>query len=350
MEVFIPHLKDRNIYLDEIIYYSECNFIYGDFNAYKDTYEIVNIHFPEAIFGWTVPTYEQLRDLEEQIIMWKKESKIVYTLNDSESHYNEKNNFNDLFKLIHKYADGVIHLGNYSLKTYKNLFSENCKHTIIYHPLYERLLNDFKAESFEEKFKLDLSDKYVVSVIGEIRSVEEVKFIFKVFKSIAVKNKFLIVPNMFPFLRLPAYLPYRFRKIYRKIKEFLFCYPLISKQYFFNFKFIEYSNMIDLVKRTDLMIIPRIKSLNSGNIYLGISFDKPMIIPKGGNQTEIAAFLNFPLLDLKNNNFKEIINSLFRLYDNGFFKNEDYLQNKEKFRPFVIASQYDDFFNNMSNN
>lgn len=349
MEVFIPHLKDRNIYLDEIINYSDCNFIFGDFNAYKSTYEIVNIHFPEAIFDWKIPTNEQLRDLKENMMMWKKKSKIIYTLNDVVSHYNGKNKFRDLFKLIHNYADGVIHLGNYSLKSYKHLFSENCKHTVIYHPLYESLLNDFKSSSFEEKFKLDLSNKYVVSVIGEIRSMEEIQFIFEAFKNIPVKNKFLIVPNMLPFLKLPTYFPYRLRKMYRKIKEFFFCYPLRRNQYFFNFKFIEYNYMVDLVKQSDIMIIPRIKSLNSGNLYLGISFDKPMLIPDVGNQTEIADFFNFPLLNLKNNNFKEIINSLFRLYDNGFFKNKDYLQKKENFRPFVIAAKYDDFFNNMVN-
>lgn len=349
MEVFIPHLKDRNIYLDEIINYSDCDFIFGDFNAYKKEYKIVNIHFPEAIFDWKVPTHEQLNDLEEKIIMWKTTSKIVYTLNDSESHYSEKNKFSDLFKLIHKYADGVIHLGNYSLKTYKNLFSENCKHTVIYHPLYESLLNDFKSSSFEEKFKLDLSNKYVVSVIGEIRSMEEIQFIFKAFKNIPVTNKFLIVPNMLHFTKLPVFFPYRLRKLYRKWKEFFFCYPLRRNQYFFNFKFIEYNYMVDLVKQSDIMIIPRIKSLNSGNIYLGISFDKLMLIPKVGNQTEIADFFNFPLLDLKNNNFKEIINSLLQLNDNRFFKNKDYLQKKENFRPFVIAAKYDDFFNNMIN-
>jgi len=350
MEIFIPHLKDRNIYMDEIISFSDCNYTFGDFKEYKSSYAIVNIQFPEAIFNWNVPTAEQLKDLEKEIIMWKKYSKLVYTLNDIESHYNVENKFNDLFKLIHKYADGVIHLGNYSYTNYKNLFTANCKHTVIYHPLYESLTKDFKTASFEHKFQLDFKDKYVVSVIGEVRSLEEIKLIFKIFKNIPIKDKFLVVPNMLTFTNLPPFFPYRFRNIYRRVKEFVFCYPLKRSQYFFGYKFLEYDYMVDLVKNSSLMIIPRIKNLNSGNLYLGISFDKPMIIPKGGNQTEIAELFNFPVLDLEKNNFKEVINSLLLLSNSAFFTSKEYLEMKEQFKASTIALQYDTFFNNLINN
>lgn len=344
MEVFVPHLKDRNIYLDEIIYFSDCNFIFSDFSNYKNTYEIVNIHFPEAIFNWIVPTNEQLNDLEQKILEWKKYSKIVYTLNDIKSHYDNQDKFADLFRLIQKYADGVIHLGNYSLEKYKDLFSVNCLHTVIHHPLYDSLIKDFPISDFQEKFQLSLKDKYVVSVIGDIRSMEEVKLIFKVFNKIPNKNKFLIVPNMFLFMRLPKFFPYRFRNIYRKIEEFLFCFPLQKKQYFFNFKFIDYNYMVDLVRNSSLVIIPRLKNLNSGNLYLGLSFDKPMIIPKVGNLTETAEYFNFPLLDLQKKNYKEVIDIAMQLDKKTFFKTKEYLQKKEQFKASTIAVFYDDFF------
>lgn len=350
MEVFVPHLKDRNIYLDEIIYFSDSDFIFGDFTSYKSTYKIVNIHFPEAIFNWIIPTDEQLNDLELKILDWKKHSKIVYTLNDIKSHYDDENRFADLFKLIQKHADGVIHLGNYSLEKYKNLFSINCKHIVIYHPLYNSLIKDFAIADFQRKFQLNLKDKYVVSVIGDIRSMEEVKLIFKVFNKIPHKNKFLIVPNMFLFMKLPKFFPYRFRNMYRKIEEFLFCFPLRKKQYFFNFKFIEYNYMVDLVKNSSLVIIPRLKNLNSGNLYLGLTFDKPMIIPKVGNLTETADYFNFPTLDLQEENYKEVIDAILKLDQKAFFETNDYMEKKEKFKASTIASQYDVFFYQLINN
>jgi hypothetical protein len=350
MKVFIPHQKDRNIYLDQIIKYSECDYIFGNYVSFDASFEIVNIQFPEAIFNGIPPTREQLNDLEEKIISWKKKSKIVLTLNDLESHYDGKNKFIDLFRLLQKQADAVIHLGNYSLEKYKNLFSIDCKHTVIYHPLYESLIQDCKIADFQDKFKLELNDKYVVSVIGSIRSMEEVEFILKVFKKIPIKNKLLIVPNMLPFWQIPRCMPYRFRKIYKWIVEKKYCCPLRKDQYFFGYNFIDYSSMIDLVKKSSLIIIPRIRNLNSGNLYLGLTFDKPMVIPKIGNLTEVADYFNLPVLDLEKNNYFDVVNKLRDVKTIEFFESTEYFEKKNKFRSCEIAKEYDMFFNKIINN
>ncbi|MRX38730.1 hypothetical protein GJU43_05555 [Flavobacterium sp. LC2016-23] len=350
MEVFVPHLKDRNIYLDEIIFFSACNFIFGDFKEYKNTYEIVNIQFPEAIFNWVIPTEEQLTDFEKTILVWKQHSKIVFTLNDIESHYDEENQFIDLFKLIQKHADGIIHLGNYSLEKYKTLFSVNCRHTVIYHPLYKSLTGDYQTADFKARFQLNLEDKYIVSVIGAIRSDEEARLILKIFRKIPLKNKFLIVPNMFQFVNRPSYFPYRFRKIYKRIAEKIYCYPLRKNQYFFGYKFLDYDYMVDLIKDSSLIVIPRIRNLNSGNLYLGLTFDKPMIIPKVGNLTEVARFFDFPLLDLEKKNYDEVIKSVLDSKKKAFFKTKEYTEKKNLYQPEKIAKEYDLFFNQLKTN
>ena len=344
MEVFIPHLKDRNIYLDEIISFSNCNFIFGDINDYKSSYEIVNIQFPEAIFNWIVPSDEQMQNFEKMILLWKKHSKIVFTLNDIESHYDEKNEFIGLFKLLQKHADGVIHLGKYSLEKYKHLFSSNCRHTVINHPLYESLIKDFKTEDFQSKFQLNFQDKYIVSVIGCIRSIEEVKLIFEIFNKIPIKNKFLIVPNMFQFVKMPSFFPYRFRNIYKKVAEKIFCYPLHKDQYFFGYKFMDYSYIVDLVKKSSLIVIPRIKNLNSGNVFLGLTFDKPMIIPGVGNLTEVADFFGFPVLNLEQKNYNKVISNVIDSKFNRIFISEEYISKKELYHPKKISESYEAFF------
>ncbi len=350
MRVFVPHQRDRNIYLDEIISFSNCNFIFGEFNDYKSSYEIVNIHFPEAIFNGIVPTYEQLINFEKRLLLWKKHSKVVFTLNDIESHYDEKKEFTDLFKLLQKHVDGVIHLGIYSLEKYKHLFSIECMHTVIYHPLYESLIKDFKTEDFQGKFQLNFQDKYIVSVIGCIRSIEEVKLIFKIFKNIPLKNKFLIVPNMFQFVKMPSFFPYRFRKIYKRVAEKIVCYPLHKDQYFFGYKFLDYSYMVDLVKKSSLIVIPRIKNLNSGNLYLGLTFDKPMIIPKVGNLIEVADYFGFSVLDFDKENYYEVIKSQIVSKEDFFLKSDAYIEKKKLFKASVIAKQYDAFFYKLINN
>lgn len=345
MKVFIPHKKDRNVYFDEIINFSKNEFVFGQYNEFDTSCDIVNIQFPEAIFDFKMPTQNQLTELEFEIKKWKENAKIILLLNDDKSHYDEDNKFGYLFELIYKYVDGVIHLGQFSLENNKKFFSKNSLHTVIYHPLYESLRNNFITKNIEEKIALNFDGKFIVVVIGAIRSKEEVKLILEVFKKIPNKNKLLVVPNMFPFWQLPSFLPYRTRKIYKWIKMFLYCFPLKKEQYFFGYNFIEYPYMIDLVKKSSLIVIPRLRNLNSGNLFLGLTFDKPMIIPKIGNLTEVANSFSFPVLDLKTRNYKDVIKEITSDKITSYFNSSEYLEIKNRFHPERIASEYDLFFN-----
>lgn len=341
MEVFIPHLKDRNIYLEEMICFSSNEFVYGNYKEYLPNYKIVNIQFPEAIFDWVAPSVEQLFELEKNLINWKIHSKIVYTMNDFSKHYDESNNYLSLFKLIHKYADGVIHLGKYSLNSYCNSFATNCIHSVIYHPLYTSLVDEKITKDISQIVNVNLQKKFVVSAIGGIRSKEEMKLILNIFRKLPIKNKVLIVPRMFMFLQTPKIVPYRFRKLYRKILETWYAYPLNSKQYYFEGNFIEYPYMVDLVKKSSLMIIPRVKNLNSGSVFLGLTFDIPMIIPKIGNLSEIVELFKLPFLDLDTMkfDFRDLVSNSKQIYNS-----EEYQKNKQLFHPKKIAQEYDAFF------
>lgn len=346
MNIFIPHRKDFNIYYEEIMKFSSSNYIFGEIHDYLPSYEIVNIQFPEAIFNWEQPNNGQLNYLEDKLIDWKKKSKIVLILNDLKSHYDVENKFADLYRLIQKYTDGVVHLGNFSLNNYKNKFSNKCEHRLIHHPLYVSLL-DVEVDDFEKKFNVDFKGKYIVSVIGNIRSMEEVKLLLKIFRKIPVENKLLIIPKMFNFADIRNFRPYKLRGIYKYIYEKIIFFPLKKEQYLFGYKYIEYDLMVDLVKKTSLMIIPRLKNLNSGNLYLGLTFNKAMAIPKGGNQTEVAEYFNFPLLDLEKKNYKKILKKISDKKINEIFTTEEYLNKKEEFHPRKIAKDYETFFNDL---
>jgi hypothetical protein len=345
MEVFVPHQRDRNIYLDEIINFSNNTFIYGNYEDYESSYEIVNIQFPEAIFDWVAPNAQQLAAFAIKLQLWKEHSKIVLTVNDFQKHYDNKNDFLDLFRLIHKYAEGVIHLGQYSLDHYKVSFSSNCHHTVIYHPLYRSLVTEFETNTTEEILPSTFQDKFIISAIGDIRSREEIKLILKIFRKIPIKNKVLVVPRMFQFVKIPDYIPYRFRKRYRKFIERFYSFPLTKSQYYFSGRFLEYPHLVDLVQRSSLLIIPRIKNLNSGTLFLGLTFDKLMVIPKIGNLTEVANFLELPLLDLEKKNYDEVINNIFNSKLKQYLVSKEYLVKKELFHPQKIAKDYDAFFN-----
>ncbi|MDV7187443.1 hypothetical protein R3X25_09135 [Lutibacter sp. TH_r2] len=347
MNVFVPHKKDFNTYFDEIISYASINYIFSSLENYSTTYEIVNIQFPEAIFNWEQPTKEQLIDFENRIIYWKKKSKIVLTLNDVESHYDSENKFKSLFILIRKYVDGVIHLGEYSLNNYAHLFSKNCKHKVIYHPLYIGLKNECVEKDFQKAFNVNFTNKLVVTVVGNVRSLEELKLIIKIFKKIKARNKILVVPKMYNYFKIPKHFPYRYRNLYKTIKSLLLLYPLKRNQYYFGYKFVETGLLVNLINKSSLIIIPRKRNLNSGILYLGFTFDKPMVIPRIGNLTETAAYFNFPLLDFEKNNYKNVLDKVTSTDFKKIFLTKDYLKKKNEFHPTKISKEYELFFKSL---
>jgi hypothetical protein len=87
-----------------------------------------------------------------------------------------------------------------------------------------------------------------------------------------------------------------------------------------------------------------LRSLNSGIVFLGLTFNKPMLIPKIGNLTEIGEQFNFPLLDLENENFKEVITELTSEQFQKTFETTHYKMKKQKLHPQNIANEYENFF------
>lgn len=348
MKVFVPHMETKNIYFDEIIRFSKCEFVFGNWNEYQSSFEIVNIQFPEALFDWKVPTHQQLFELEVKIVLWKKHSKLVYTMNDFKTHYDEDENFAALFALIHKYSDGVIHLGNFSLKKYSTYFSQKCIHRVIYHPLYSSLIENSDVENIQNIIPIDLTNKYLVSVVGVIRSKEELDLILKLFRNLRQKNKFLIIPRLHNIINVPEYIPYRLRKKYRILMERIYFIRFSSQQYFVDYKFWEYSYIIDLMNKSSLLIVPRLRNLNSGNLFLGLTFDKTMVLPRVGNLTEVIELFGLPSFDPNDVNFKQISKLIIEFEQKSKMASEEYCNLKNLFHPQNIAKQYDDFFNSIS--
>lgn len=350
IKVFIPHIKDKNIYLDEIIRFSDASFSYGNYKEYDKDFDIVNIQFPEAIFNWKLPTKVQLIELEQCMAQWKMNSKIVYTMNDLKRHYNNNIFFEELFKLVQKYADGVVHLGEFSLNKYKTLFSSKCQHQVIFHPIYASLTTNFITQNIQEKIPFDLKDKFIVSSIGGIRSKKEKRLIFKIFKCIPSKNKVLIVPRMNFYFEIPKFIPYRFRKVYKKIVNSIKFFKYRKGNYFTENIFLEYDFLVDLVQKSDILIIPRVENLNSGNLFLGLTFNKNMIVPKVGNLSEIINLFNIPSFDFKKINKKKLNNFFELMQKQPYFDKTNFLENKKQFEPKLIAQQYDYFFSTLKQN
>ena len=347
MKIFIPSRKDQNAYIDEISLNSIHTYVFDHYTRYKKDYEIVNFHWPEAIFGWREPSHHELDKLEKEIQEWKKHSILVYTRHDARRHEGTNPAFQRLFEIIEENAHGFIHLGNVSLQQMKEKFSE-ASHKVIFHPLYINTFHPVEKNFARERLKIGL-DFLVVIAPGRIRTKEERDMVLKAFDSLRVKNKVLISNNMLPFRHFFDF-PGRV-----KLKRFVDVNKVVSKfsenryrppKYLFNYGFSNSEDLGLMMSAADVVFIPRINLLNSGNIFLGLTFRKIVVGPSVGNLEEQLIKFNFPLFDPHSAGSvkRALSNGVTLARDETFIIDENLL---EELVPGKISSQIDQFFENL---
>lgn len=344
MEIFVPSIKDTNPYLDEILNFTKNKFVFDDFRNFKASFQIVNIQWPESLFGWNEPTENQLNELKAEIKKWKNFSKLVYTYHDERNHFGMTPRYSKLFELIEINADTFIHLGEYSKSKMEKKYPE-AKHFVLYHPLY---LNTFEIkDKIECREKLNIDPNSLVIIApGRIRNLKEKEMLLKAFNSINHKNKVLISNNMLPFninldfrgrVRLKKY--FDINKFFTKqIRD-----KYLPPKYIFNYSFTPLEEFSLMFSSADLVFIPRIDILNSGNVFLGLSYKKVIVGPGIGNIQEVLSELNFPIFNpYSNKSIKAAVNKGVKIF------NTDEIQLSEfdlaKYHPKNIAKNMDKIF------
>jgi len=342
LKIFLPFKKDLNPYLDEIQRYSKHNFIYGNYKNYSPSYNIVNIHWPEAIFDWHEPTEEQLHDLEKAIEKWKKNSFVVYTKHDVGRHKGMTPNFTRLFKLIENNTDVFIHLGKNSQKFYSDVYPK-AKHEMLFHPIYENTFDILSKE--EARGKLEIAkDAVVIIAPGNIRSFAERRMVLKAFKKLKIKNKVLIAPTMRSEIKYDFRGRVKLKKLFN-VRDYVvnrFKRKHQPPEYLFSYQRINDNDLSIRMSAADIVLIPRIEILNSGTFFLGLTFNKVVVGPETGNLQEQLKQFKMPSFNPAS------ISSVTRALEKGIaLSNSKHSMPDEdlkEFRPKSVAREMDAIF------
>jgi len=346
VKIFLPFKKDGNPYLEEIAAHSSSVFVYGSLEDCSPEYDIVNIHWPEALFGWLEPSEEDLVKLEQSIIEWKRHSVLVYTKHDFTRIKGLTPNFRKLFKLIEKHTDVFLHLGEYSRQFYSKRFPE-ALHKILYHPLYRSYFKLRSKQEARRELGID-QEALVVIAPGQIRFHKERDLVLNAFRDLKIKEKVLIATNMrseirydFPgrvrlkrILNIRNVLVNRFRNKYRPPK------------YLFNYERLNYEKFGLRMAAADIVLIPRIEMLNSGNVFLGLTFNKVLVGPNTGNIGFQLTELGFPVFEPGTRS--SVKNALIKAVN---LNNEDFKLDKnllQKYEPENVARELDMLFLNLT--
>lgn len=290
MNVFLPFKKSDNRFISEIFSNENFKIRYGSIHEFTDDIDIVNIHWPEAIFGFKEPSIVELNELEEKLVEWRKKAKIVYVRHNVKPHRSSSSIFKQLYNLVEHHADAIVHLGEYSWKNFN--VSKKPNH-IIRHPLYSVFDTKISKKFSRESLSLNEND-IVILVFGSIRNKEEYNLLMKAFRGFSCdypKAK-LIVPRM-NFTQFKLRVPL-FNKA---LKALLRAYYFANRKYVFGYNFVSEKRLPIYLQACDLVFIPRIDVLNSGNVFLGLTYGKTVVGPKLGNITETLTELELPVFD-----------------------------------------------------
>ena len=249
----------------------------------KIKYDAVIINWPDYLFRWK----RDISDTEVEKLIYifdhykKNGTQIITVLHDEYAHHSRSQNRDRIFDICYQECDVLAHLGNYSLKKYSDLYKHlPATHKLLFHPSYRSF--DLSLSGEKTRNLLDLKKKdFIIIVPGGIRHQYEEDYVNKIFENIKIKNKKLIYLRA-SHINKPAK-AFTFSFISFKLKE---RYLQIFKKTSYKYKFLPSPVLSAYFVVSDLIILPRLDILNSGNVILGTQYDKLIIGPEIGNIKE----------------------------------------------------------------
>lgn len=345
--LFIAGYYTSNTYLNEIVdplkKYCEVVCSSESFWVSNLHFDIIHFQWPEALL-FSLP--ESLKKdffdkLQSRINYWKQRgTKLVATRHNEVSHYNLKEAAK-LYEIIYSQSDAVIHLGENS----KEKLAYNNINTVIEHPNYNTIVDqNVSKEQARKHLNID-PQEIVFFSFGKIRKQEEESNLIKGFLGLSLSNKKLIICNSLFSRKKPSMRQQPVKRIKYILKEKKFIKNRIS----FGKQNISDQELNQYIVASDVIISPRVDTLNSGVIYLAYSYGKPVIGPNIGNIKENLQKLNNPMF--QPNEIISYANAMEKAFLNA---NELGRNNKiysdKNLDGEIIAKQHFDLYKTLSTN
>jgi hypothetical protein len=165
------------------------------------------------------------------------------------------------------------------------------EHAIVPHHNYTSLPNTISREEARRQLGIP-ADSRVMLVFGAIRNFEERDLILNTFQNVRQRNKVLLVSRWKEQLAKVKWirLKYWLRDLNR-------LYYRLHPHYKLNYGFVEEADTQLYLNAADVLFIPRLKVLNSGNITLGMTFGKVVVGPDSWDVGELLKETGNPVFD-----------------------------------------------------
>jgi hypothetical protein len=275
------------------------------FWSMEGDYDVVHLHFPEYLTYEVERAYlagltaELIEAVEERLRFWAARSSLVVTRHVLLPHdAREDPMWEKMYETVYAYADGVVHFGHASIEEFRTRYASTAfnrgrepRHEIIPHQNYASLPNEIGRNEARRRLRIRPTN-HVMLVFGAIRSDSERRLIEATFENLEVPGKILLVSSWRERMANVSWirLKYWFRDLTR-------LYHRIHPQHRFNYGFVEEGDAQLYLNAADVLFIPRLHVLNSGNVTLGMTFGLVVVGPDSLNVGELLRQTGNPVFD-----------------------------------------------------
>ena len=239
-------------------------------------YDVVHHQWPEEFSGWRAPSERELQEIKEHLQWWHLRSFTIFTVNNLHPHQLERN------EACHRLYDDFVrhsHLITHYAETSRQLMLEEYPSArevahVVHQPAnYEVTLARQIARGSHRKEMGIAPDDFVILVLGALRSEAEVRLIRAAFDMANIPKKRLLMAGKLRPMGPP---------MVDRWKRLMWRAWLRRRHAVVDTRYVPENEVSRFWDTCDVAIVPRLGGLNSGIVFAGMTFGKPVIAPHHG--------------------------------------------------------------------
>jgi hypothetical protein len=267
-------------------------------------FDVVHLHFPEYMTFEHERQYhaglsdELIAATEERLRYWGARARLAVTRHVLLPHDALTDpQWEKMYEAVYRHMHGVVHFAKASVNEFNQRYAKTDfvhgqpEHAVVPHHSYTSLPNVVSRQEARERLGIS-SRSQVMLVFGAIRNLEERDLILQTFQGLRATRKVLLVSRWKETLAKVSWvrLKYWLRDLNR-------LYYRLHPSYRFNYGFVQEADTQLYLNAADVLFIPRLKVLNSGNITLGMTFGKVVVGPDSWDVGELLKETGNPVFD-----------------------------------------------------
>jgi len=263
----------------------------ANFDLAGMNFDVVHFQWPEELTGWNEPSESRLAEVAASLDRWRQRSKLVLTVHNLRPHRNGGSEcYRKLYEAFYERMHVVGHFTGTSREavTKEFPFPGGERHIVTGYFNLDHLLPR-ERDPIRARKELAIGEgAFVVLVFGGLREWAEVELIKTGFDLAAVPAKRLLMCGRYEEAG-PAW-----RQRWRRWNWSRW---LRSRKAVVVPGYIPDAEVHRVAEAADAVLLPRLRSMNSGLPALGASFGKIIIAPRCGSYPELLEDTKHPIYE-----------------------------------------------------